>query len=387
MHILRNMLFLLSAIFVCLFETKDVRASDDYMRACWISYIDIQSKLMDLDEDAFRKKTGEMYDIATANSINTVIVHVRPMGDAIYPSSYFPYSTYISSSGCYPGYDPLYIMIEEAHKRGLRFEAWVNPYRLSHNNTTTDIFKNSGYYEKFKRFTIEYSNSQGESCLSLDPASEDAKQLILCGICEIVNNYDVDGIHFDDYFYVPGMFDELPIEEKMENVSDLIRRVNYNIKCIDRNCRFGISPAGNISYTKSQGTDIEKWLSEEGYVDYIMPQIYWTDNYIIDGTVYEMFSNRCKEWKSLNRLNIPMYVGLALYRVNEESGTDAGWSLSDYNLCEQWCKAYKTGYDGYALFRYAFMEDTSCERELINLNITVALNINESVGIIKHFYE
>ncbi|MCM1273148.1 MAG: family 10 glycosylhydrolase [Clostridium sp.] len=352
------------------------------MRACWISYIDIQSLLCDLDEESFRTKVSDMYDRVIFNNMNTVIVQVRPMGDAIYPSDYFPWSVYISGNRKNPGYDPLSVMIELAHKKGLRFEAWVNPYRLSHNDTTTKSFKATKYYELFQRYTIEYENAAGHTCLSLDPSKEESVQLILCGVCEIVNNYEVDGIHFDDYFYVPGMADGLSQNEKMEHVNNLISKVYYNIKCINPNVSFGISPAGNLSYTKSQGTDIETWLSNEGYVDYIMPQIYWTDFYVAGDELDTMFSNRCEEWGRLNKIGIPMYAGLALYRVGEESEADLGWMTYDNNLATQYGKALSYGYKGYALFRYMWLEYDVAADELKNLNMYVRLDIAHCVGML-----
>lgn len=124
------------------------------MRACWISYIDIESYLRDLDEDQFTSRLNEMYDNIINNNMNTVIVHVRAMGDAMYPSDYYPWSVYITSDRSAPEYDPLEIMVRLAHEKGLRFEAWINPYRLSHNDTTTNSFKETKYYEIFKRYTI-----------------------------------------------------------------------------------------------------------------------------------------------------------------------------------------------------------------------------------------
>ncbi len=375
------MLFLMLPLLTGYDRRSVIQVSDsEEMRACWISYIDIQSVLLDLDEESFRNKLSDMYDKVVSNNMNTVIVQVRPMGDAIYPSDYFPWSSYISSNRKNPGYDPLFIMIELAHERGLRFEAWINPYRLSHNDTTTNSFKDTKYYEMFQRYTIEYENAAGETCLSLDPSKEEAVQLILCGVCEVVNNYEVDGIHFDDYFYVPGMADGLPQSDKMEYVNNLIRKVYYNIKCIDKDVSFGISPAGNISYTMSQGTDIETWLSNEGYVDYIMPQIYWTDSYVTGDELGSMFSNRCREWSKLNKIGIPMYVGLALYRVGEESDVDLGWGMCDTNLAVQYGKALSYGYKGYALFRYMWLEYDTASAELENLNMYVKLNIAHCVG-------
>lgn len=375
-------------VFCIMFGNFSIAACADdavfEMRACWISYIDIESYLRDLDEEQFTSRLNEMYDNIINNNMNTVIVHVRAMGDAMYPSDYYPWSVYITSDRSAPAYDPLEIMISLAHEKGLRFEAWINPYRLSHNDTTTNSFKETKYYEMFKRYTIEYTNSSGQTCLALDPSKEEARQLILCGVCEIVDNYDVDGIHFDDYFYVPGMADGLSQEEKMINVNKLVSATYYNIKCLDESCMFGISPAGNISYTMSQGTDIVTWLSEEGYVDYIMPQIYWTDVYNTSEGECRMFTERCNEWLSYDKADVTFYVGLALYRAGEKSDTDMGWGMYDNNLATQYCKAYLSGYDGFALFRYAWLEDSISANELNNMNLYIECGIVKSVGSLNN---
>ena len=203
--------------------------------------------------------------------------------------------------------------------------------------------------------------------LSLDPAKEESVELICKGVEEILQNYEVDGIHFDDYFYMPEMTPQLSVEMRQEHVNYMVRTVYNTIKNIDKNCEFGISPAGNIENAMSQGADVETWLSEEGYLDYIMPQIYWTDTYVTDEGIYNMFTRRCEEWQAINHLNKPMYIGLALYRVGEVSKIDMGWSMSESNLKNQYISALTLGCDGYALFRYEWLELSVAENELSNL--------------------
>ena len=338
-------------------------------RACWVSFLDIEDFLCDLDKESYICKIDEMYDRIKANHMNTVIFHVRPMCDAIYQSDYFPWSEYISSNRCPMNYDPLEIAIEEAHKKGLKFEAWINPYRVSKNNETTESFKQTPHYETYKDIILEYYNIDGELCMSLDPAREESVGLICDGVSEIVENYDVDGIHFDDYFYIDGMCDNLSETEKMENINYMISSVYKTIKDIKPTCEFGISPAGNMDNAKNDGADIETWLSIEGYVDYIMPQLYWSDEFItLDGDCISMFSKRCEEWQNINKLDKPIYAGLALYKVNEESENDLGWCNCDDNLSKQCRRAYETGYDGFALFRYEWLENEVSNDELNNLN-------------------
>ncbi len=375
-----KVLLCISIAFSTVYRVSFAQTNYNYfnIRACWISYIDIENNLKGLDENEFVSKVEEMYSQILDNGMNTVIVHVRAMGDAIYESELFPFSQYISENRKTLEYDPLYIMLKLAHEKGLRFEAWINPYRISLNNTTTNNFKSTDYYEKYKDFIIEYNNSTNENCLSFDPGKEKTVELIKKEISYLLENYEVDGIHFDDYFYVSGMMDELNSDKKKENVNILIKEVYEQIKEINKECTFGISPAGNLDNAREQGADIDMWLSVEGYVDYIMPQIYWTDRYMTNGQIYPMFTEKCKEWKSINHLNIPMYVGLALYRVGEESNIDLDWKESDYNIVRQYITALKYGFDGFALFRYEWLAKEEAIYELINLKEYVVLQLEYS---------
>ena len=336
-------------------------------RACWISYIDIESYLSEKSEAAFRAKVHAMYDTVKKYGMNTVIVHARAMGDAFYPSEYFPYSVYLSKSRNCPNYDPYEIMVTVAHEEGLRFEAWINPYRISIGTDTTEQFRQTSYYERYQSMLLEYEGARG-TCLALDPQNKDAQKLVVDSVQEVLERYPVDGVHFDDYFFVDGMGDALPQEKKMQAVNTLVLSVYHAIKEKNPDCEFGISPAGNPDYARSQGADIDRWLSEEGYVDYIMPQIYWTDRYIVSGEEVSMFSNRCEEWKQLRKNpNIQLYIGLALYRVGEESDTDLDWALRTDNLAAQCAQSYGMGYAGFALFRYAYLETPDAQGELENL--------------------
>lgn len=344
-------------------------------RACWISYLDFEQYLRDQDEDTFRANVSHMYDIMLQNDLNTAIVQVRAFGDAIYPSNIFPMATYISTQRNTLGYDALEIMIDLAHKKGLCFEAWINPYRLAKDDATTESYKKTQFYNQHRDIIIEYTNDNGETALSLDPSLQITRELILNGIDELLTNYSIDAIHFDDYFYMNHMDDTLTIEEKKANVNVLIYEVHSHTE--EKHVPFGISPAGNIDYALSVGADVNTWLRELGYIDYIMPQLYWSDDYYTDGDVIPLYSNRCEQWKELNMINIPMYAGLGLYRIAEKDDIDKGWSMRDTNLLEQCDYAREQGYEGYCLFRYAWLEKEQAYNELINLKYYIAeQNIN-----------
>ncbi len=364
-------------------------------KACWVSYQDIFNELRDKGEADFRAAVNSMYDRIIENKMNTVIMQVRPMGDAIYPSDYYPWSTYITSDRSNPGYDPLEIMVDIAHENGLKIEAWINPYRISFSNATTESFMATSYYSKYKSFIYEYKNGN-ERCMVLDPAKQESRDLIINGVKEIVSSYDVDGIHFDDYFYVSAMvnsYSNAPsVQTRKDNVNKLVAQVYSTIKEINPDCEFGISPEGNLDNARNQGADIDTWLSCEGYIDYIMPQIYWTDSYkLMSGNMTTMFSDRCSAWQSINVNDVPMYVGLALYRVGEKSSSDLGWSNSSSNLANQYKRAYGMGFDGYALFRYEWLNKSVATTELANLNNYIDMlegtypkNENSYVSYVTH---
>ncbi len=353
-------------------------------KACWISYEDIYNNLCDKSEEEFRIRLDLMYNNIIKNNMNTVIMHVRTMGDAMYPSAYYPWSTYISSDRSALEYDPLKIMVDMAHDKNLKIEAWINPYRISLGNKGSESFKDTEYYDKYEPFIMEYTNSKGETCMAFNPSKQESIDLITNGVKEIVTNYDVDGVHFDDYFYVEGMAPDLTIDDKQGYVNQLIAEVYATIKNINPECQFGISPAGNISNARAQGADVDTWMSVEGYIDYIMPQIYWSDNYVIDDEIIQMYTNRCTEWMDLNKLDLPIYVGLALYRVGEEGDVDIGWNSYNDNMSSQYKTAYTLGYDGYALFRYAWLEMDIAQEELVNLNNLI--ECMEGKNIIKNSF-
>lgn len=307
----------------------------DEMRAVWISYLDY-APLKDKSKSEFTRNIRSMYDTVLNQELNTVIVQVRAFSDAAYPSDYYPWAGFITSNSNGLDYDPLEIMVNEAHKKGLLFQAWVNPYRTN----------DGGVY---------------------NPASSSTIKRVVNGVKEIVENYDVDGIHMDDYFYLSS--DTTDIYDKKMNVNRMVKSVYKSIKSIDENVVFGISPAGNIDYAESIGCDLDTWLTSDGYIDYICPQIYWSDNYVnSSGNTVRMFTEKMNEWKNINYNQTPMYVGLALYKagtLNVSSwGTDYGWSESNKNLYNQYKLARKNGYSGYSLFRYDFLNNGDTQTEL-----------------------
>ena len=351
------------------------------LRAMWISYLEFSSK--GYTKESFTEHIETMFDRVVELNMNAVIVQVRSFGDAMYDSDYFPWSKYSSGiQGVDPGFDPMEIMIEAAHIRDLEFHAWLNPYRITTGSADLDLLSDDNQAKKWltdnetsnDRNVLTYKVNNVDS-LFYNPASSEVRKLIVNGIKEIVKNYDVDGIHFDDYFYpalgskYETVFDYLEYEDYVEtrttagktvktiadwrrgNVNTLVKSVYSAIKEIDSSVSFGISPHGNIDNLESDQkyyVDVKTWLSNEGYVDYICPQVYWSFEYEICP-----FDEVLDRWIAL-RTNekIKIYAGIATYKADYNATDD--WS-DEYILSDMVQYSRDTGVvDGFMFFRYAF---------------------------------
>ncbi len=330
-------------------------------RAVWFSYTDL-SKFSYESKKQFREDFSLAIDNVKKYKTNTVIVHVRPFSDALYLSKLFPISKVITNRSSL-SFDPLKEMVDIAHDKGLSIEAWVNPYRISLNQKTYEQFKTQsikGSWLDNKDYTIGYATHK----YILNPASQDVRDYIVAGIVEIVENYDVDGIHFDDYFYVEGTHGETTQNERMDNVNMLIQDVYQSIHFVKPDVTFGISPQGNYENCISEGADVDTWLKEEGFVDYVMPQIYWSDHYGEQGNE-KMYTNRIQTFSQLERRKgVMLYAGLALYQAGEDLNYDQGWKKSSSNISSQVQILYLNGYKGYSLFTYESLLKEAGQKEL-----------------------
>lgn len=332
-------------------------------RAVWVTYQEL-SELSYESKASFQNDFYKVIREIKKHKNNTVIVQVRPFADALYDSKVFPLSQVITQKREL-SFDPLNEMVEIAHEEGLYIEAWVNPYRISLNEKTYHQFMQSKYHTWLNddSLTIHYGSYQ----YILNPASQQVRQLIVDGVKEIVNGYQVDGVHFDDYFYVPGTHGSTTKEDRFDNVNLLIKDVYQNIKSIKKDVSFGISSQGNYENCLAEGVDVDTWLKEEGYIDYLMPQIYWSNQYGIDQET-TMFKDRAKLFASLKRSrHVQLYAGLALYKSGEDIEIDQGWKNSTHNISDQVQILYENGYDGYSLFKYSSFENKDAIKEMDEL--------------------
>jgi len=359
-------------------------------RAMWISYL--EWPLLDTTgAEAFTASVCTALDNCVSAGLNTVIVQVRPFSDAIYPSRIYPWSHVITGTqGQSPGFDPLAIFIEQAHARGLLLEAWINPYRVRLNGSTLD---NALAAENPAVLHPDWVR-ETENGLFYDPSLPEVQEMVAQGVVEILRNYKVDGIQFDDYFY-PTMDEDFDAERfaqygagqtlaewRRANVNALVKKVYETIKAEDPAVVFGISPQGNNdnNYTQ-QYSDVGLWLSMPGYVDYIMPQVYWGFDYTTqNGSQRYAFGNIIDEWLAMPRdASVSLAFGLGAYRIGAGDGSvaeSAEWQ-SGRNLADMVRLLAARGADGYALYRY---EQMFCSREYAELAAAECAALAEANG-------
>lgn len=321
-------------------------------KAIWISYLDMET-LKDKNEEDFTSAFTIMCEKVKEYKCDTLIVQARAFQDAIYPSDIFPYAKYLSEKDDM-NYDALEIMVEVAHKQNLKIEAWVNPYRISYQE------------DQYKRFIkqVDFPKQDilvhGDDAI-LNPKSNTSTTLIVEGVKELLE-YDVDGIHMDDYFYPEWAYANTTENNRKLYVNKMIQEVYKVVH--EHHKTFGISPQGNIENCHIMGADIETWMHEDNYVDYIMPQIYWSNAWGMDGSI-TMFSDRVDAWSQLARnSDVPIYAGLALYLCGNEVYGDLGWSQTDDNLKQQIQYLQTKQWNGYSLFSYSDLLTKEAQSEL-----------------------
>lgn len=293
-----------------------------------------------VNTDSQRTEFIRQLDMHQRNGMNAVIVQVRAAADAFYPSPYEPWSqwlTGIQGRAPSPWYDPLQFMIDEAHKRGMEFHAWCNPYRANFSIGNTSIAPNH-----ITRLHPEWFLSYGGTKY-FDPSHKQAQQFVLKVIRDIVIRYNIDAVHMDDYFYpyrVAGK--EFPDaiaykksgsklskgDWRRSNVDSIIRKISLVIKKEKPYCKFGISPypvwrnkdkdpdgsdskAGQTNYDDLYA-DILLWL-KKGWIDYAAPQLYLEIGH--DKIAYE----KMLDWWSKHGYGKHIYIGHGIYRTGERS--------------------------------------------------------------------
>lgn len=376
-------------------QVAAVERSDE-LRGVWISYLDWEQ--MPSNELGFEREVDKILQRCVDLKMNAVFVHVRPDADAMYPSSYYPWSRFVTGvQGKNPGYDPLAYFVKAAHSRGLQFHAWINPYRVTGYHNTWDQVSDSSPAKQWLSDT-DTSNDRWvlkqNGAYYLNPAVPQVQELIINGVREVVQKYTVDGIHFDDYFYPevdnndPNRWFDKPEYDasgstldisswRRENINTLVRGVYQAVKALKPEVQFGISPEGYVDHLRSDTrlfADVDTWLSNDGYIDYIMPQIYWGfEHKLTDGSPAPFaFSNNLQTWLDLkSKGNARLYLGLAMYKT--------GSNTRDNNQVPEWLRrndvmkrqveaGRATGQvSGYCFYAYSSFQEEACQQEISNL--------------------
>jgi uncharacterized lipoprotein YddW (UPF0748 family) len=291
-----------------------------------------------LTADQQKEELTQMLDAHEKTGINAVMLQIRPAADALYAKSREPWSKWLTgtqgqSPG--PGYDPLEFAITEAHKRGMELHAWFNPYRATNDNKFATL--SPGHITRAKpQWFFTYDGKK-----LFNPGIPEVREYIVKVFLDVVDNYDIDGVHMDDYFY-PYKVDRQQIKDavtfkkygrgfssigdwRRHNVDTLIQMLNDSIHKHKPRIKFGISPFGvwankfqNPEGSDTRGgssfyelfADSKKWI-KEGWVDYINPQIYFPE-----GDRLVPFE-KLLDWWSDHTYNRHLYVGLAAYRIGE----------------------------------------------------------------------
>ena len=354
-------------------------AEEETLVGVWVPYFSLDTA--EHTQEAFEEHYRQIAQTAQEKGINAMFVHVRPFSDALYPSAYYPWSHILTGTqGQDPGYDPLQFMIDTTHQLGMKFHAWINPLRVKTAETPAALADNNPYGTlgaESPGYFMEYDGG-----VYLNPAYPAVRSLIAGGAVEIAQNYDVDGIHFDDYFYpsedasldsaayeayTQTVEQPLPLLEwRAANINAMVAQVYESVKAAREEVVFGISPQGNIQNDEAMGADVKTWAAVPGYVDYLAPQLYFSfENQALP------YQQALEEWAALPRhQGLKLYAGLALYKA----GTDADggtWLTRDNIIALQAEAALNAGYQGVILYSSEYLDAAQAAKELENAMVVL----------------
>lgn len=296
-----------------LWLTPPEQEDSGFVHARWFSYMDYADYMTGRSEEEFREAVRERYTAAKAEGIDTLYLHVHPCGDAYYRSDIFP------SGVCLDGdYDPFEIMTEEAHSLGLDVHAWINPLRCQTAEQMQALPDS---------FIVKQWTGTGQAKLTgdrwyLDPSYPEVRQLVCDCAAELLDRYDTEGIHIDDYFYPTtdtewdrgefGAYGAADLAQwRRDNITAMVKALYDTVKAHDSRAEFSISPQGNIAADyDTQYADVRLWGGTAGYCDTIIPQLYY-------GFLNETcpFEPTLRQWEEIvSGSGVKLVIGLAEYK-------------------------------------------------------------------------
>lgn len=347
------------------------------MRGVWVSSVynlDYPTKAT-TSADGLRREADRILDNAAKAGLNTIFLQVRPTSDALYPSKLFPWSHWLTGTqGKAPGenFDPLAYWVKGAHARGLELHAWLNPYRVTRDKNW-DKLDPANPAKVHKGWAVPYKDGN----YYYDPGLPEVRALVVEGAAEIAENYAVDGIHLDDYFYPGADFNDAATYAKYgagfasladwrrDNVNQLVALLDTRLHKINPNLRFGISPSGvwankktdprgsntnggNESYAAAYADSLA-WIGS-GTIDYIIPQIYWEI-----GHKAADFATLTDWWvEHTQNTDVDLYIGLAAYKCHDAATPT--WPTTTPIFDALGYMAKQPAVDGAVFFRYGSLD-------------------------------
>lgn len=377
--IIVGIIFIIISFFIVEYKTnkkevpdiiKEAKLEQKEYRSIYISYIEYPNILKTNDIKVRKQNINDMINKIKESNFNTLIIQVRPFSDAIYKSNIFPSSkTVVDSEGDDLGMDNLEYIIKKAHENDLYVFAWINPYRVRNNIDTDSISEDNPAYKWLNTNLVREVENLG---IFYNPAEKEVEDLVIEGVKEVAH-YNPDGILFDDYFYPTDDIDEENYKEYVKDnpnislqeyhlkvINSLIKDCYKNIKLINSNILFGISPEGNIDNNYERNyADVKTWLKEDNYIDFIMPQIYF-------GFKHDRlpFKETIDSWNELIKNNVFLLPSLALYKSGEEdyyAGDGKNEWIEENDVIKrqiEYSKSLST-YKGYSVFRYDYYFNSS----------------------------
>lgn len=353
-------------------------ASGGFIRAVWLSQFDMQPLYRDgnkqRDEQSFAELIRLMMRTLVSDGFDTVFLQLRPNGDSMYESEVYPLSKYVAGSyGGRIAYDAVQTVVDTAREFGISVHGWINPLRLVTSEEITLIptgYAVRDWFDAQNGYVKEYGGR-----LYLDPSYAEVRELIASGAKEILDRYGLDGIHMDDYFYptTDASFDEAEFASSgFDDVGDF-RRNNINLLVsllydTAHACGavFGVSPAGNLdSLADGYFADAKLWCSSEGYIDYILPQLYFGF-----ANKYCPFDVMVSRWAdAVTNDSVSLYIGLSAAKavlgtegeLDVYAGTDEGkreWIEHKDILARSLKVIYgDERVSGYCFFSYSYLYD------------------------------
>lgn len=347
-------------------DTQTVVSNVGEERYMFLSYIDYSKLLKNKKKEEKMRNIDEMVSNVHHANFTTILLQVRPFSDSLYFSSYYPTSsTVVKKEGDTLDLDILEYFIKKTHAFNMKLYAWVNPYRVRNVSDVSTISKDSPFYKWINTRHMEVIDKKG---IFLNPSSKEVNKLILNGIDELSRNYDIDGLIYDDYFYPNDEIDYLDYKEyinkggekklrdyHLEVVNALIKNTYTTIKKNNKKIVFGISPDGNIKNNyNAHYADVKVWCSKKGYIDFIMPQVYY-------GFLHSVvpFSDTILNWDNLIKNDIDLIPALSLYKAGDKdlyAGSGEKEWQENYDIIKRQIIYSRSlsHYKGFALYRYDY---------------------------------